>query len=266
MSITPVVGTGILNPLSGTATATPATSTTYTLTAFNAYGQSVTATTTITVTGAGNSGSQTSPTTPRQTNEPTPPGTSTPPAYCLVNHTGTFYLILNGVRHGIANPGLLYSYGYSFPDAMPDTAAYQNLAVGDLLSPNDGALVKAPGDPTVYLISGQTKHGFTSASAFRALGYKFSSVLTIPAPQLSALDTGSNVSDPTARHLPGANVNSRGTIYLLSDTARLPYPSLAVFNTWDLRNDFSRVLPANAADVALPLGPAVTLRSGCSGR
>jgi hypothetical protein len=127
-------------------------------------------------------------------------------------------------------------------------------------------LVKSPGDPTVYLISDQSKHGFTSASVFRALGYKFSSVLIIPAPQLSTLNTGPNVSDPTARHLPGANVNSRGTIYLLSDAARLPYPSVAVFNTWNLHNDFSRVVPANAADLALPLGQVLTPRSSCSGR
>jgi hypothetical protein len=171
---------------------------------------------------------------------------------------------LNGVRHGIANPGLLSSYGYSFSDAATDTAAYQSLPSGDLLWPDDGALVKAPNNPTVYLISRVAKHGFTSASVFLGLGYKFSSLLAIPAPQLDGLADGPPIFDRSARHLRGANVNSNGTIYFLGETQRFPYPSLAVFNSWNLHNDFSRVAPANAADLALPLGPVVTPRSSCT--
>ena len=122
VSITPAVSAGSLNPLSGTATVTPASTTTYTLVATNAYGQSVTATASIAVVAAGNSASQLSANTPPQPSEPTPPLASSTPAYCLVNDAGTFSLILNGIRRGIANPGLLYSYGYGFGDAVGDTA------------------------------------------------------------------------------------------------------------------------------------------------
>jgi hypothetical protein len=267
ISITPAVSTGSLNPLSGTATVTPTSTTTYTLVASNAYSQSVTATTSITVVVAGNAGSQLSPTIPQQPNEPTSLATiSTAPAYCLVNDAGTFFLILNGIRHGIANPGLLNSYGYGFGDAVADTAAYQSLPSGDLLGPDSGALVKAPGNSTVYLISGGAKHGFTSASVFRGLGYSFSSVLTIPAPQLNGLPDGSLIANAKARHLQGANVNDHGAIYYLGQSERSPYPSVAVFNTWNLHNDFSRVLPANAADLALPIGPVVPPRPSCPGQ
>src|ERR1035437_7326986 len=267
ISIPPAVSTGSLNPISGTATVTPTSTITYTLVASNPYGQSATATTSITVVVAGNAGSQLSPTIPQQPNEPTPPATiSAAPAYCLVNHAGTLFLILNGIRHGIANPGLLYSYGYGFGDAVADTATYQTLPSGDLLGPGYGALVKASGNSTVYLISGGTKHGFTSASVFRALGYSFSSVLTIPAPQLNGLPHGSLIANAKARHLQGANVNEHGAIYYLGQSERSPYPSVAVFNTWNLRNDFSRVLPANAADLALPIGPVVTPRPSCPGQ
>ena len=142
--------------------------------------------------------------------------------------------------------------------------AYQSLPSGDLLGPNDGALMKAPGNSTVYLISGGAKHGFTSSSIFRALGYKFSYVLTIPATQFDALPSGSAISSPKARHLQGANVNDHGAIYYLSQTERSPYPSVAVFNTWNQHNDFSRVLLANAADLSLPIGPVVPPRPNCS--
>jgi hypothetical protein len=216
---------------------------------------------------AGNAGSQLSPTIPQQSNEPTSPATiSTAPAYCLVNHAGTFFLILTGIRHGIASPGLLYSYGYGFGDAVADTEAYQSLPTGDLLGPGYGALVKASGNSTVYLISGGAKHGFTSAPVFRGLGYSFSSVLTIPAPQLNGLPDGSLIANAKVRHLQGANVNDHGAIYYLGQSERSPYPSVAVFNTWNLHNDFSRVLPANAADLALPIGPVVTPRPSCPGQ
>src|ERR1019366_3977144 len=146
----PSIGSFLASPasiLAGQATVTPTSTITCTLFASNAYGQSVTATTSITVVVAGNAGSQLSPTFPQQPNEPTPPATvSTAPAYCLVNHAGTFFLILNGIRHGIANPGLLYSYGYGFGDAVADTATYQTLPSGDLLGPGSGALVKASGN------------------------------------------------------------------------------------------------------------------------
>ena len=264
ISINPAVSIGSLDPISGTATVTPASTTTYTLVGSNAHGQSATATTSITVVVASNAGS---PTVPQQPNEPTPPDTmSTAPAYCLVNHAGTFFLILNNIRHGIANPGLLHSYGYGFSDAVADTAAYQSLPSGDLLGPDDGALVKAPGNSTVYAISGGAKHGFTSASVFHGLGYSFSSVLTIPAPQLNGLPDGSLIANAKAHHLQGATVNDHGAIYYLGQSERAPYPSVAVFNTWNLRNDFSRVLPTNAADLALPIGPVVPPRPSCPGQ
>ncbi len=263
ISIVPNVSTNSLNALTGTATVTPVTTTLYTLVAANSYGQTISTTTTVNVTvtpvpsqippPVSGPGGQTAPTT-----------SVVKPAYCLVDNDGTFVLILSGVRHGIANPGLLRSYGYGFGDAITDTAAYEALPSGSLLGPQDGALVKTANDPTVYLISGGTRHGFTSASVFHGLGYSFSSVLTIPAPQLDILTVGSIISNANSSHLPGSEISSKGTIYYIGTTARYPYPSLSVFNTWNLHNNFSRVLPANAADLVLPVGQPVIARTSCS--
>jgi hypothetical protein len=241
------------------ATTTPATTTTYTLTVFNSYGQSVTATTTVTV-SAGNTASSSSPTSLR----PVVP-TSAVPAYCLVNNAGTFYLILNGIRHGITDPGMLYSYGYGFSSSITDTTFYQQLPKGSLSSPNDGSLVKTTADPTVYLIADQQRHGFTSASVFLALGFKFSSVLVVSSPELNALPLGAIISDGSSRHLRGVNVRSSGTVYVMDDNSRHAYPSLSVYNSWNLQNDFSTTVTANGADLAVPVGPNVNARSTCNG-
>jgi hypothetical protein len=223
----------------------PVVTTLYTLTASNPAGQTVSATTTVLVAGSGPGLSA-------------GPGT---PAYCLVNNTGTFYLILSGIRHGITDPGILNSYGYGFTNSITDTALYEQLPSGSLLSPNDGALVKTAQDPTVYLIADQQRHGFTSASVFLASGFKWSSVLVVTAPELNALPLGAIIS----RHLQGVNITSGGTVYYLGDSFRYPYPSLAVYNSWNLANDFSTIVPANGADLTIPVGPNVTARTSCSG-
>jgi hypothetical protein len=225
----------------------PLVATLYTLTASNPAGQTTSATTTVAVIGSG----------PGST---AAPGT---PAYCLVNHTGTFHLILSGVRHGITDPGMLNSYGYNFSSSIPDSASYQELPTGSLLSPNNGALVKTAPDSTVYLIADGQRHGFASASVFLALGLKWSSILAVTAPELNALPLGAIISSGSARHLQGVNITSGGTVYYLGDSFRYPYPSLAVYNSWNLPNNFSTVVRANSADLAVPVGPNVTARSTC---
>jgi hypothetical protein len=260
ISITPAVSTGSLNPISGTATVTPASTTTYTLIASNSYSQTISTTTIITVL----SSSPQILETPSASENPA--SSYSTPAYCLVNNASTYYLILNGIRHPIASPGLLFSWGYKFNDSIKDNATYQNLATGDLLLPNDGALIKSPNNPTVYLVASGLRHGFTSASVFKALGYKFSSVLVVPETQLKTLSEGSIISNSISRHLKGTNILYKGTIYLMDENVRNPYSSLGVYNSWNLKTDFSRVVPVNASDLTLPLGTTVTSRTSCSGQ
>jgi hypothetical protein len=211
-------------------------------------------------TGNGTSGNATG------TASSSPSSAPTPPAYCLVNHSGTFYLLLGGIRHGISHPGILYSYGYRFADAAFDSPAYQALPEGSLLAPNDGALVKSPNSKTVYLVSGGLSYGFSSEKVFRSLGFNFSSVLTGPLAQLAALPNGGVISDPKARHLAGLNIIDHGAVSWMQGNQRDPYPSLAVYNSWNLPNDFSKVVPVNPADLSVPVGPAVLARTSCQGR
>jgi hypothetical protein len=204
---------------------------------------------------------------------PTPTPTSTPPAspglgfpplssapLRLIDQSGTFYLIINGQREGITDPGILNSYGFSFSDAHNPTAADLALPQGSLLSPADGALVKSQQDKTVYLISDGQRHAFVSARIFLGLGFKFSSVLLVTNPELQALPLGYTITSSTIAHPDGVNISYRGTVYLIGNGQRRPYPSLAVYNSWNLPNDFSMVIPANAADLNLPVGTLVSAR------
>jgi hypothetical protein len=188
-------------------------------------------------------------------------GSGSGSALRLIDNNGTYYLVINNVLHGITNPGMLYTYGFTFAMGKPATSADMALEQGSLLTPQDGALVKSQQDPTVYLISGQQRYGFVSAKVFTALGFKFSSVLVVTNPELQALPRAANLSSGTAQHLPGLDIKENGTVYWVgSDNMLHGYPSLDVYNSWHLPNDFSRVVPANAADMALPMGDLVSAR------
>jgi hypothetical protein len=179
----------------------------------------------------------------------------------LVNSNGTFYLIDNGQRRGITNPGMLNSYGFTFAMAKTATQADMALPEGRLLTPGDGALVKSKEDQTVYLISGQQRYAFTSAQVFGQLGFKFSSVLVVTNPELQALPKAAELADGAAKHLPGLDINKNGTVYYVgADNKLYGYPSLAVYNSWHIPNDFSRVVPANSADMTMPMGDVVGMR------
>jgi len=181
----------------------------------------------------------------------------------LINDNGTFYLIIDNQRQGITSPSLLYSYGLEFKDATPATSADLSLSLGPLLLPADGSLVKSLKDQTSYLISNSQRYGFVSSSVFTALGFKFSSVLTITDPELQALPLSAVlISDPASAHLPGVDINFQGTIYKIGlDNQRHPYPSLSVYNSWHRDNNFSSVVRANAADLSLTVGEAIASRA-----
>lgn len=204
--------------------------------------------TSFTTTGGGSSGSST-------------PLPSRPANPNLINNNGTYYLIMNGQRRGITNPGMLKTYGYALSDATVATAQTLALPVGQPLLPSDGALVRTAQDPTVYLISGQQRHGFTSPQVFLAQGYKWSSILTVTAPELNQQPIGSIISEGADAHLPGADINRSGTIYFVGTDSQLhPYPNSLAYNSWHLQDDYSTVVTANEADLSKPIGIPVNLR------
>lgn len=191
----------------------------------------------------------------------TPGSPGAPVPIRLINDRGTLFLILNGVREGIISPGLLASHGLEFKDAVPAQEGDLQLPLGPLLLPGDGSLVKSKQDPTVYVISSGKRYGFVSAKVFADLGFKFSSILLVTGPELQALPNGGDLTRADIAHLPGTDIDYNGTIYYIDlNMARLPYASLAVYNSWHKDNDFGRVVKANASDLSLPIGSPVEAR------
>lgn len=207
-------------------------------------------------TGGSSSGTATTP--PPATTSPT---TTTGTSPRLIRLNGTYYLLTNGQKQGITSPGLLFSLGFDWHDASEATAGEATLPDGPLLLPGDGSLVKGSADKTVYLISNGQRHAFTAAEVFRSLGYSFASVLTVTDPELQTLPLSSQLlSDSQAAHLPGSQLLHQGTVYWAGGQHLHPYPSLEVYNSWNRDNDFSSVVPANAADLARGTGEPATVR------
>ncbi len=191
----------------------------------------------------------------------TPSTAGTGPRLRLINNLGTYYLVQNNQLRGITNPGMLSSYGFTFAMAKPASASDLVLPKTTLLTPGNGSLVKSSQDQTVYLISKEQRYAFTSATVFTGLGFKFSSVLLVTDPELQSLPKAAELNSFTETHQSGTDINRNGTVYWVGEDNQLHgYPSLSVYNSWHIPGDFSQVVPANVADMAVPVGNLVEAR------
>lgn len=92
--------------------------------------------------------------------------------------TGGVYYAENGVKRPIWDRAVLSANFPGRPIVPAKLAVLDGLATGDPMPLADGALVKAPDDPSVFVISGGKKRAIPTEETFRMFGYKFSNVLT----------------------------------------------------------------------------------------
>lgn len=108
--------------------------------------------------------------------------------------TGGIFYAESGVKHALLDRAVLSANfaGKPIMPAIPGELA--TLKTGDPVLLAEGTLVKAPGDPAVYLISGGKKRSIPSEDVFIGYGYRWKNVLTI-SPKLLALHaTGTPLS------------------------------------------------------------------------
>jgi chitodextrinase len=178
----------------------------------------------------------------------------------LVSVSGTIYLISGGQKQPFRDGEEYKSYGYKFSQAVPASSGDQALpASSGIVKAMEGTLVldKADGR-TVYMVGlSGTKRGFASQQVFMDLGYKFQNLFQI---NMSDYPAGSPIISSSETHPDGALVLEGQTVWWIRGGQRQGFESIAVFNTYGF--SFSKIVPANAADLSLPKGSLVKFRDG----
>jgi hypothetical protein len=183
---------------------------------------------------------------------------------CVVLSGGVVWLITGGTRRGFTSAEVFQSSGYNFSEVVGATPEDVALPVGPIMTYADGTLVMDPSlSPLVYLVTGGQKRGFVSGAVFTGLGYSFSNIQTAPANTFNDLPTGANLDSTTIAHPAGTLVISNGTLWWMSASGRMGFPSMAVFDSYGLM--LTHAAAANAADLALPDQGPVVMRAVCTG-
>lgn len=177
----------------------------------------------------------------------------------LIVDQGTVYLVTAGFRRPFRSPEVFFSHGYKFSDASPAGAADLALPVGPVMIFRDGALVKGPSSPLVYLVAGEKRRGFTSAEAFLGLGYSFVNVVTANVETFADLIEGPVIGSSAAAHPAGTLVNDNGAVYLITASGKRVFTSASDFFSYGY--DFKLVVKVNEFDRLLTSEAAMSARN-----
>lgn len=168
---------------------------------------------------------------------------------------GTVWMIMpDGTRRAYTSAGAFLSYGFNsfatLVDANSDDIA---LPQGSFIPPQDGTIFCATQTKAsdvkgeCSLITGGMKAAFTSEANFTGRGFSFANAQYGDS---SFLTKTTNIDNTTDANRPGVLVNDNGTVKLVGNNGVLGIPDLATFNSWGY--SWAKVVPANAADKALP--------------
>ena len=203
-----------------------------------------------------------------------PPTTTPPSVPCglrngmLVKVAGspTVYMVVNCVLRPFNSAAIFHARGKKFSDIVIINGLF-NLGrpIGEgnddddtiitITPPNasstvptisglpDGSIVKLPGNPTVYMVSGGVLQPFTSLIIFRARHKNFKDVVTISASQFASLTVGPPVNFPDGTLVKGSD----NTVFVVQGGQLLGIPSLESLrhHGWSLSN----VLKVNNGDL-----------------
>lgn len=100
----------------------------------------------------------------------------------------TYYYISGGQKHQISPFVMQQRFSTAFPLSVPQYVL-DDYATGPWASPNDGTLIKASGQPTVYEMIGGVKMPVTG-QVFQLLGLSFSNVNVLSDAEISSWLTG----------------------------------------------------------------------------
>ncbi len=182
---------------------------------------------------------------------------------CLIKDQNNFRLTLDGQFFGLTSPQILDSYGFEFKDAIVATTKDKAAPIIGNVLPADGSLVKSKESGLTYIIENGQRRPFPSLLIFIKSGYKISSIYTISLSELNNIPLGSVINSADVSHPRGVNIKDGNTIYWMGSQTRYAYPSLAVYNSWNVDNNFTKVVPANAQDRQVPIANILEAPPSC---
>jgi hypothetical protein len=101
------------------------------------------------------------------------------------------YLVQNGSIHSFPNPGVLFSYGYSWDIIKTASLGDNALPIGSGMGYREGTLLKGTG-PGIYAVdftgTNTRKRSFSSWNIFIGLGYRYEEVLFVADSDLPPTD------------------------------------------------------------------------------
>lgn len=177
----------------------------------------------------------------------------------LVSYGGTVYIITDGTRQPIT-AAAFEAYNYSWSRVKTASTGDVNLPVGSAIDTVPAGSIFTIGDGKVYVadyFGGVLEKQWLSAATFESLGYSWNQILAIP-PNAAPATTVSGYYAST-RHPAGALVKMNSGVYLLDQTSS-HYLSLLAFNSNSYA--WNDLVPATAADIALPVGVGGTIAPG----
>ncbi len=150
---------------------------------------------------------------------------------------------------GYSSAAVFSSYGFNkWHDITNATGEDKQLSIDSGLMPyQDGSLVNDNG--MVYLISNGEKYGISSNQDFQSLGYRWANVIK----GTTSFIANAGVVAPGSAHMPGSLIIIDGTIYYISNSGRMGFPTIEVFNSWGFK--LANVVSANSGDLSLPINP-----------
>ena len=96
------------------------------------------------------------------------------------------YLICAGQKKHIISPEVFESYGFSWGDISV-------VSQDDIDDYPDVSLIRAAGDPKVYMLSGGKKHWIRTAAVFNNRGYKWEDIVIVNSTEEEAIPEGENI-------------------------------------------------------------------------
>ncbi|MEA3248851.1 MAG: hypothetical protein U9Q03_00655 [Patescibacteria group bacterium] len=106
------------------------------------------------------------------------------------SETGGVYFVRSGNKYPIWDRVVL-DINFGGMAIVPMTPEeLDEIPTGDPVTFNDGLLVKAPEDATVYVISAAKKRSIPSEEVFLGYGYKWTSIVTVPQKVLDLIPNG----------------------------------------------------------------------------